>query len=272
MESFLQFFELMPAWQKLVWIFIVLSFSWILEGRFPLFSFNYKKWRHARINLVFLAFSITINLVFGIITIGIFNWIQAHEFGLLFFVEFPLWLELLIAVLVLDLFAQYFVHVLLHKYKWMWKMHMVHHSDTWVDATTGTRHHPGDYALREVFSLFAVFIVGAPIAFYFFYRIVTIFFSYLTHANIEVPLKLDKALSWIFITPNMHKFHHHFQRPWTDSNFGNMFSFWDRIFGTFVYDDPKKVKFGLDVLEETPDGNIFFQLNLPFNKDIKTDY
>jgi sterol desaturase/sphingolipid hydroxylase (fatty acid hydroxylase superfamily) len=272
MEAFLTFFELMPAWQKLAWIFIVLCFSWIMEGGFPLNKFDYKKWRHAGVNLVFLSFSVAINLIFSIVTVGIFLWIQNHEFGLLFLFDLPVWLELLIAVLILDFFAQYLVHVMLHKYKWMWKLHMVHHSDTKVDATTGTRHHPGDYALREVFSLLAVFISGAPIAFYFFYRIVTIFFSYMTHANISMPKTLDLVLSWVFVTPNMHKFHHHFERPWTDSNYGNMFSFWDRIFGTFVYGDPKEVKYGLDVLEKEPDENILFQLKIPFNKDIKTDY
>jgi len=70
----------------------------------------------------------------------------------------------------------------------------------------------------------------------------------------------------------MHKFHHHFERPWTDTNFGNIFSFWDRIFGTFAYDDPKKIRYGLDVLEQKPDENIGYQLRLPFDKSVKTDY
>ena len=79
-------------------------------------------------------------------------------------------------------------------------------------------------------------------------------------------------MSYILITPNMHKFHHHFERPWTDSNFGNIFSFWDRIFGTLVYDDPHKVKYGLDVLDGSLDENIGYQLQIPIDKSIKTDY
>ena len=70
----------------------------------------------------------------------------------------------------------------------------------------------------------------------------------------------------------MHKFHHHFERPWTDSNFGNIFSIWDRMFHTFVYDDPKKIKYGLDVLSDEKDEDILYQLKIPLNKDIKTDY
>ena len=83
---------------------------------------------------------------------------------------------------------------------------------------------------------------------------------------------LDKALSYVFVTPNMHKFHHHFERPWTDTNYGNIFSVWDRLFGTMVYDDPRKVVYGLDVLDDKLDENVGYQFKVPFDKTIKTDY
>ncbi|MBL4705341.1 MAG: sterol desaturase family protein, partial [Flavobacteriales bacterium] len=269
MNDFLQFFEEMPTWQKVVWIIACLSFAWVLEGIKPLFKSGYKKWKHAGLNFIYLAFVMIINLGFGILTLAVFQWSQAHSFGLLYLFDWPVWVELIIAVLIMDLIAQYFVHFLLHKVSFMWRMHMVHHSDTNVDATTGTRHHPGDYILRETFALMAVFLSGAPVSFYLFYRISTIFFTYMTHANISLPLWLDKTISLIFISPNMHKFHHHVERPWTDSNFGNILSVWDRIFGTFVYGDPTKVKYGLDVLDNTRDNDVKYQLGLPFNKDIK---
>ncbi len=262
----------MPAWQKLVWILICLSFNWLLEALIPLVKFQYRKWRHAGVNFIFLSTSISINILFGLLTVGLFQWIDQHQIGLLHYLDLPIWAELIIAVLILDLIAQYWVHYLLHKYKWMWKFHMIHHSDTKVDATTGTRHHPGDYILREVFALIGIFITGAPLAFYVIYRIATLFFAYITHANITVHSRLDKVLSWVFITPNMHKFHHHFERPWTDTNFGNMFSFWDRLFGTLVYDDPRKVTYGLDVLDGDLDQDVGYQFKIPFDNRIKTDY
>ena len=272
MDSFLLFFEQMPSWQKLIWIIICLLFSWSLEGFFPLFNLQYKKWKHAGVNFIFLATTLVINLLFGIATVSIFNYITINEIGLLHLTELPIWVELLIALLFLDFLAQYLVHYFLHKIRWMWKFHMIHHSDTKVDATTGTRHHPGDYVLREVFALIAILLLGAPFAFYMVYRIVTIFFTYVTHANIIVPIGLDKILSKVFITPNMHKFHHHFERPWTDTNFGNIFSFWDRLFGTFVYDDPKKIVYGLDVLDGNLDEDVLYQFKVPFDNTIKTDY
>ena len=272
MDQVLQFVEEMPAWQKAVWIFGCLSFAWVLEAGAPLFREKYEKWKHAGINGIFLVAVMLINVGFGILSLGIFDWSNNNSFGLLYLVDLPAWAELLIAFLFLDLIAQYFVHYLLHKIKYMWKMHMVHHSDTNVDATTGTRHHPGDYILREAFALLAIFLTGAPLSFYLFYRVATIFFTYMTHANISLPLWLDKLISYIFISPNMHKFHHHYKRPWTDSNFGNIFSFWDRLFGTYFYGDPTKVKYGLDVLDNSKDLDLAYQLKLPLNNNIKTDY
>jgi sterol desaturase/sphingolipid hydroxylase (fatty acid hydroxylase superfamily) len=148
---------------------------------------------------------------------------------------------------------------------------MVHHSDTHVDATTATRHHPGDYLMREVFSLIAIVIGGIPLAYYLFYRILTIFFAYFTHANISLPKVIDRALSYVIVTPDMHKFHHHFERPWTDTNFGNIFSFWDRIFGTLVYDNPKNIVYGLDVTDDSKDLDLAYQYSLPWNKSIKVE-
>ncbi len=272
MEKFLSFFEHMPTWQRAAWILICLSVCWVLEGNFPLFRFNYRKWRHAGVNFVFLGTTLIINTLFGLATVGVFEWIGRQKFGLRYWIDLPLWAHLIIALLIFELIAQYFAHYLLHKYKWMWKLHMVHHSDTHLDATSGTRHHPGDFAIREIFALAAVIVTGSPPAFYFFYRICTVFFTYFTHANIYLPVWLDKSLSYIFITPNVHKFHHHYVRPWTDSNFGNMFSIWDRLFGTFVYDDPRKIRYGLDVLDDARAQDVMYQMKIPFDKTIKTDY
>ncbi|MBO6574996.1 MAG: sterol desaturase family protein [Rhodothermales bacterium] len=272
MEAFLTFFEELTTLQKLLWVMASLAFAWVLEGSIPLARLNYRKWRHAGVNFVFLATTMIINALFGLATVGLFLWIEQSQFGLLNWVSLPIWVELIIAVMAFDLIAQYVVHWMLHRYKWMWKFHMIHHSDTKVDATTGTRHHPGDYFMREMFALMAIIVVGAPLAFYLFYRILTIFMTYFTHANISIPAWLDRGISWVFISPNMHKFHHHFERPWTDSNYGNIFSLWDRAFGTLVYEDPRQIRYGLDVLDDATDEHVAYQFKIPFDKSIKTDY
>jgi sterol desaturase/sphingolipid hydroxylase (fatty acid hydroxylase superfamily) len=272
METFIKFFEDMATVQLAIWVVGCLLFVWLLEWLVPLFHHDYKKVRHDGVNLAFLGMNMLVNVLVKVSTASVFVWLHVNQFGLLNWVNWPVWVEMIVAIAALDLFAQYVAHYTLHRVKWMWKFHMVHHSDTKVDATTGTRHHPGDYVIREVFAIATVVIFGIPIAFYVLYRILTIFFTYLTHANFIFPVWIDKPLSFLFITPNVHKFHHHFERPWTDTNFGNIFSIWDRAFGTFVYDDPRKIQYGLDVTDGSRDEDIGYQLGLPVNKNIKTDY
>ena len=270
MEDFLTFFETMPIWMKAGWVFFCLAIFWVLEGYYSLVVLKYKKWKHAKVNLLLLVFVMVINAVFGILTLGIFVWLNESNFGLLHLFEAPVWVELLLSIMVLDLIAQYGVHYLLHQVPWMWRLHIVHHSDKNIDATTGTRHHPIDFLIRELFALGAVVIMGMPISFYFFYRILSVLFTYFTHANISMPLWLDKTLSYVIVSPNMHKFHHHFKLPWTDTNYGNMLSIWDRLFGTFVYEDPKTIQYGLDISDHTDDENLWVQLGIPFNKSVRS--
>lgn len=271
MEGLLHFFEVMPTWQKVAWVMACLGVSWLLEGSFPLLQLSYRKWRHAGTNFAFLLTSLAINAIFGIASVAAVAWTASTGFGLLHVVSFPPLVELLAALVVFDFTAQYWAHYLLHKVRWMWRLHVVHHSDTKVDATTGARLHPGDYAVREVFALGALLVTGAPLGFYVVYRVTTIFFTFLTHANVAPPARLDAALSWVFVTPNMHKFHHHFERPWTDTNFGGILSIWDRLFGTFVYGDPLTVRYGVDVADPTRDEDVAHQFALPFQRGKRLD-
>ena len=270
MEAFLDFFEAMPSWQKLVWIVACMSFNLVVESLRPMFQGDFRSWKHTRTNLTFLATTMAINSAFGAATVGVFAWAAINEVGLLHLFEAPTWVELVVAIVVFDLIAQYSVHWCLHKVKPLWRLHMVHHSDTHVDVTTGTRHHPLDFVVRECFALVAVLVTGAPVAFYVFYRILTLFFTYLTHANIELPEELDRAISWVFVSPNMHKFHHHFEVPWTDRNYGNMLSIWDRIFGTFTYGNPADIQYGLDVTDDQRSDELAYQMGLPFRRDVKS--
>jgi sterol desaturase/sphingolipid hydroxylase (fatty acid hydroxylase superfamily) len=264
METFINFFANLTSLQKLIWIIGVLMIFWILEGIYPLRKFKYKKWEHAKPNFILLATTILINVIFGLATVGIFNWLDDSEFGLLNLVDLPIWMEIVLAIMILDFLAQYAIHYLLHKVRFMWRFHMVHHSDTHVDVTSGTRHHPIDFIMRESFALIAIVIAGLPFAYYILYRILTILFTYFSHANMKLPLWLDKAISLLFVSPNMHKFHHHFEVPWTDTNYGNIFSIWDRILGTFVYEDTIDIVYGLDILDEEKSNDIMYQLKVPF--------
>ena len=267
MKEFLAYFEHLPTWIKGAWILFFLIFFWIIEGYYSFYKSNFNKWKHAKTNLLLLIFVILINSFFGIFLTFIDIWLKKTEFGILNILDTVLWKKVVLSIIILDFTSQYFIHFLLHKVRWMWRLHLVHHTDKNVDVTTGTRHHPFDFLIRECMALLVVIIMGMPVSFYFFYRMITIPFTYFNHADISLPLWLDKGLSYIIVSPNMHKFHHHYQQPWTDSNFGNVLSIWDRLFGTFTYEDPKKIKYGLDSSNHTDDENFIFQLKVPFNKN-----
>ena len=91
-----------------------------------------------------------------------------------------------------------------------------------------------------------IFISGAPMYSVMIYQTLVVISTAFTHANISLPAGLDKALSYIVVSPNMHKVHHHWKQPYTDSNYGAVFSFWDRVLGTFTKLDPKDIRYGLD--------------------------
>lgn len=270
LDTVLAFFAHMENWQKLAWIATVLTFCWLLEHWRPLAQFEYQKWRHAAVNFTLLGFTMVINFLFGFLVLAVNGWTEANAFGLLAMLQLPIWVELLITVMALDFFAQYVSHYLLHHVPVLFKFHRIHHSDTKVDATTATRHHPGDFVVREIMALGVVLLLGAPLSYYVLYRMLTVFFGYTSHANIALPRWLDDTLGWVLITPNIHKFHHHQEQVWTDTNFGNIFSFWDRIFGTLVIDDTSKVRYGLDVMDDERDEDLLYQLVSPFDASIQS--
>ena len=141
---------------------------------------------------------------------------------------------------------------------------MIHHNDFHVDASTGSRHHPFDYCCREIAALLCFCLLSAPISFYIIYKLSSVFFTYFTHANIQLPEKIDKAIQLFFVSPNMHKVHHHQSLPDTDSNYGNIFSFWDKIFGTLNTLKANQVVFGLDTDLPEKELSILYQLVRPF--------
>ena len=274
----ISYFATIPSSHRALILALGISFFWILEGGIPLITFQYRKWKHASLNLFFTFTTILINFLFAKLIVNTSDWCQSNHFGILPILTtyllpltFNFLLNAIIGLLLLDLISAYFIHWIEHKIKWMWRFHMIHHSDTYVDTTTANRHHPGESVFRAVFTLLAVWVLGAPIWLVMMYQSISVVLSQFNHANIALPEKLDKVISWIIVSPNMHKIHHHYMQPETDSNYGNIFSIWDRLLGTYVYDNVRKVNYGLDVLEGRPDDNVLDQLKLPFDATVKTD-
>lgn len=265
-HSIQSYFESIPSSHRALILAGGIAFFWILENGIPLIRFSYKKWSHAGLNLFFTATTIVINFLFAVLIIKASDWTIQHEFGLLPWLNPSLGLEILVGLLFLDLISAYFIHWIEHKIKFLWRFHLIHHADIYVDTTTANRHHPGESVIRAIFTLLAVFLCGAPIYLVMLYQSISVVLSQFNHANISLPPAMDKAISWIIVSPNMHKVHHHFKRPQTDSNYGNIFSIWDRIFGTFQVMNPKDLVYGVDQLEDQTHNQLKFQLKIPFIK------
>lgn len=268
MEEFIAFFADVPKAFRTGILVGGIVFFWILEGVLPLYRMNYGKVKHAAINIFFTATSVIVALLFARVLLFASDWTIANSFGILHLVVLPLWLKVIIGVLLLDAIGAYFVHFVEHKIKWMWKFHLIHHSDTNVDVTTGLRHHPGEMVFRMTFTILAVLVTGSSMGIIMLYQSLSGLFTHITHANFSLFGKLDKALSWIFVTPKMHKVHHHYQQPLTDTNYGNIFSIWDRLFGTFEYvDDMQELKYGIDThMEPKENAAVGNLLAIPFQK------
>jgi sterol desaturase/sphingolipid hydroxylase (fatty acid hydroxylase superfamily) len=174
-------------------------------------------------------------------------WTTDNNFGILQWLPgLPIWLYTLIGLLLLDLIGAYLAHFVQHKIKFLWRFHLIHHTDTWIDTTTANRHHPGESVIRFLFTTLGVLIVGSPMWMVFLYQSLSVIGSQFNHANISLPAKLDVWLSYFIVSPNMHKVHHHYMLPYTDSNYGNIFSVWDRLFGTFTTLPKDELIYGVD--------------------------
>jgi sterol desaturase/sphingolipid hydroxylase (fatty acid hydroxylase superfamily) len=270
-EKFALAFEHIPSLYRALILAGGITLFWLIEGAIPLFSFSYNKWKHAGTNIFFTVTTIVVNFAFALLIVLTSRWCISNGFGVLQWLHMPFWGQLIAGMLLLDLIGAWLIHFIQHKVKWMWKFHMVHHADMHVDATTANRHHPVESVFRAVFTLLAVLVSGSPMWLVMLYQSLSVLLSQFNHANIKLPAWLDGALAVVIVSPDMHKVHHHYKRPETDTNYGNIFSFWDRIFGTYRFTPVSQLTYGLDVLKGRKTGSIKDQLALPFDKTVKTD-
>lgn len=268
METIFNYFETIPSSHRSLILVGGITFFWLLEGALPLFLFNYKKWKHAIPNLFFTATTVIINFSLAFLLLFTADWVQINNFGIINWMpEMPLWLYILLGVVLLDFFGAYLAHYTEHKIKPLWMIHLVHHSDHKVDTTTANRHHPLESVIRFGFTLFGVLVVGAPIAIVMIYQSMSLVFTQFNHANIKIPRSIDKLLSYVIVSPDMHKVHHHNLLPYTDANYGNIFSIWDRLLGTYMHLDREKIVYGVDTFpDEKTNSSLKELLKQPFQK------
>jgi len=147
--------------------------------------------------------------------------------------EWPWWAVLVLGFAGRSLIS-YAVHAAMHKIPLLWRVHRVHHLDTTMDITTTVRVHPLEFVIQVVPAVAVIALLGIPAWVIMAYEIIDAFTSVATHSNLRLPARIERVVRWLIVTPDVHRIHHSARQSETDSNYGALFTVWDRLFGTFV--------------------------------------
>jgi sterol desaturase/sphingolipid hydroxylase (fatty acid hydroxylase superfamily) len=237
---------------------------WSLESVLPLYRYRKNRLRRAFPNIVLTVLLIVVNLALSFASALLAATAESQRLGLLVLLPLSPLATAVLGVVALDLFA-YLAHVLLHKSRTGWRFHRVHHSETEVDVTTAFRQHPGETLWRILWQLLAIAVFGLPLWVVTVYLAISALNAQLEHANLKVNESFDALLRLLLVTPNMHKAHHSRQQKETDTNYANIFSFWDRLFGTYTpRTDFQTLRYGLDGFDDEGQQTLRSLLRLPF--------
>lgn len=223
-----------------------------------------KRPQHLAHNLLFLVAFFIGNLFWATVTVFSIEWLNNNSVGLLYLLQLPVWLKLILGVVLFD-FVTYWFHRIAHKVPLLWRFHRVHHSDTTMDASTNFRGHPIELMLWfGTSNIIAAAIFGLDLLSLGLYFLVATPFFFLEHANLRFPAWIDKTFGLVFTTPNLHKIHHEQDQFYTDSNFADIFILWDRFFGTYKYKPANEIKFGLKEFDDDKKQTFWYLFRSPF--------
>ncbi len=212
--------------------------------------------------------SVCLRILFPAAAVGTAIWAQEAGFGLFHTVDLPFVLVGAFCFLVLD-FVVWLEHYASHKFSILWRIHRMHHADQGFDVTTALRFHPLEIVLSMFWKALIIVLLGAPVLAVLVFEIVLNGMAMFNHANAKLPLKLDAVLRKVVVTPDMHRVHHSAVQKETDSNYGFNFSFWDRLFSTYIA-QPKagheQMKIGLEEYDGPKTSQLGWALLLPFRK------
>lgn len=183
------------------------------------------------LGLVFLN-TLLLRVLFPAAATGIAVLAQQRGWGLFNSIEVPMTLAAFATIVMLD-GVVYFQHVLFHAVPFLWRLHLVHHTDPDYDVTTGTRFHPLEIIISMLIKFTAIIALGAPVVAVVIFEVLLNATAMFNHGNVRVPGRIDRMLRLVIVTPDMHRVHHSVEKDETNSNYGFSLSWWDRLFGTY---------------------------------------
>ncbi|HEU4431366.1 MAG TPA: sterol desaturase family protein [Myxococcota bacterium] len=243
----------------------MLALATLLELALPMLQRPRAQRRRVATNLGITALTLAWNGALTWAAAGVALALSLQGPGLMTQLGIPRVVQIAGGFIVLDFSFGYLAHRLLHAWPMLWRVHRVHHSDPFVDATTTFRNHPLEGLWRFLFLLVPTWLLGVPTEAVALQRLLTGINGVLEHANIRLWPPLDRALSLIWVTPAMHKVHHSRDPIETDSNYGNILSVYDRAFRSFTsVDRTRSVTYGLGDVDPRQADSLPKLLALPF--------
>lgn len=203
--------------------------------------------------------------------VGFALFAEARGFGLFHTVTWPVLLEVLVSVVVLDL-AIYWQHRLFHCVPALWRLHRMHHADLDVDVTTGARFHPFEILLSLGLKFLVIAALGAPAVSVLVFEVLLNATAMFNHSNVRVPEAVERVLRCVVITPDLHRVHHSILRRETDSNFGFNLPWWDWLFGTYRAQPEAghdAMQLGIEQFRDSKELRLDRMLTQPFREQIK---
>jgi sterol desaturase/sphingolipid hydroxylase (fatty acid hydroxylase superfamily) len=187
-----------------------------------------------------------------------------HGYGLLSLLPVNPILLFVTGFLLMDL-TFYYWHRLNHELPLLWRFHNVHHVDPDLDVTTSMRFHVVEIAYSSLFRLFQLFLIGIDPLTFLCYEFVFQVSTFFHHSNIKLPIRLERLLNKVIVTPRMHGIHHSNYRDETNSNYSVVFSFWDKLHRTIKLNVPQQsVTIGVPGYEQVQDNTFKNLLLMPF--------
>ena len=241
----------------------------VLEALFPRRDRLQNRFRRWVTNLsLVISGTVSLMILGPLIAVGVAAWASQNGWGVLNLVDLPVWLEFLLAFLVLD-FSIWLQHVATHKIPVLWRLHKVHHTDRDLDASSGVRFHPIEILLSMLFKCLIVLWLGPTVFAVIIFEIALNATAIFSHANLNLPRAMDRTLRKLIVTPDMHRVHHSVIMPESQTNYGFNFSFWDRLFGTYQSKPAKgqtDMVLGLEEAQVSATQSLGWSLWLPFKR------
>lgn len=241
------------------------------EWRKPARTLQQPRWLRWSSNLGIVVINTAVLRFFiPLLAVGTALWVTEKGIGLFNRIDWPLWLEILLTYLILDM-AIYFQHVLVHYVPLFWRFHRMHHADLDFDTTTGLRFHPVEIIFSMLIKMALVAAIGAPAVGVIIFEIILSAGAVFNHSNVRLPTVIEPWVRALIVTPDMHRVHHSVIRRETNSNFGFSLSIWDRVFGTYIKQPQAghtNMTIGIEVFRDSKDLYLHRMLIQPLSNPV----